>query len=73
MAKNGINIAIESIAEQKISVNIHVLSKGKIKETYLADVNVKNCDGSFPKIWEKIGEEIHKHMKNNPQYYDFGS
>lgn len=73
IAKHGITIAIELVGEEKIAVNIHAMVEGKVKETYLADVNVKNCDGSFPDIWKQIGENIHKHMKDNPDYYDFGS
>lgn len=71
MAKNSINISIEAIAEEKIGIYIHVMVDDKIKETYLANVNVNNCDVKFPNIWKEIGELIHNHMKEKPNFYDF--
>lgn len=69
----SLNIAIDIVGEEKININIHKIVSGVSTETLLMTMDDFGDNGSFEAIWEKVGDKIHKHMKDNPVYDDLGS
>ena len=70
--KNSIQVAIDFEKDKSnLHINIHTIVNGKVKETF--NVPFSPCRTSFPHMWKDIGDEIERHMRNNPEYYPFGS
>lgn len=88
MNKNTITIALDfpeiddNISEDEfetkykngigIGVNIHTIVNGTATEQLNADMTITE-NMEFADMWDKIGERIEKHMRNNSNYNAFGS
>lgn len=75
--KNTLNISIdmepmENRLDHRININIHTLVDGKMKEQFDMDVYTDK-EIRWKLFWEKIGERIEQHMRDNPEYNPFGS
>lgn len=70
--KNSIQISLDFEKDkEEVHINIHTIVDGKVKETF--NVPFSPDGASFNAMWKHIGDEIEKHMRNNPEYYSFGS
>lgn len=56
-----------------LTVNIHTIVNGVAKETLPISVAINSSGHNFTDFWNSIGVEIEKHMRENPDYFPFGS
>lgn len=69
--KRNITVSIDFSETNEVDINIHTIVGGKIREQY--NVPFNNNHKSFTLFWKDIGDEIENHMRENPEYYPFGS